>query len=103
MNIVLELERYRHALGGMLLVLLATTVNATELDKVDNWDVDGANGTLYVHGALTESACRLAMTSANQTIDLGTIGTGQLQQVGQSEYPHSCRVTFGRLFKWGKP
>nr|WP_274921675.1 hypothetical protein [Providencia sp. G1(2023)] len=41
MNIVLELERYRHALGGMLLVLLATTVNATELDKVDNWDVDG--------------------------------------------------------------
>ncbi|CAK7012444.1 type 1 fimbrial protein [Providencia rettgeri] len=87
MNIVLELERYRHALGGMLLVLLATTVNATELDKVDNWDVDGANGTLYVHGALTESACRLAMTSANQTIDLGTIGTGQLQQVGQSGPP----------------
>lgn len=49
---------------------------------VDNWDVDGANGMLYVHGALTESACRLEMESARQDISLGEIGTGRLIQVG---------------------
>lgn len=46
---------------GLGLSLLSSTALSAELDKVDNWDVDGANGTLYVHGALTESACRLAM------------------------------------------
>lgn len=87
MKIVQISQPYRNALGGMLLTLLTTSVTATELDKVDNWDVDGANGTLYVHGALTESACRLAMSSAYQTIELGTVSTGQLQQVGQSGTP----------------
>ncbi|WP_275075766.1 hypothetical protein [Providencia rettgeri] len=61
---------------GLGLCLLSSTALSTELDKVDNWDVDGANGTLYVHGALTESACRLAMSSAYQTVELGTLGTG---------------------------
>lgn len=69
------------SLGGCL---LSNTALSTELDKVDNWDVDGANGTLYVHGALTESACRLAMSSADQTVELGTIGSGQLQKEGQT-------------------
>lgn len=49
---------------------------------VDNWDVEGANGTLYVHGALTESACRLEMTSAYQDIALGDTGAGRLRTVG---------------------
>lgn len=53
----------------------------------DNWEVDGANGTLYVHGALTESACRLEMTSARQDIALGEVGTGQLKQVGDRGTP----------------
>jgi type 1 fimbria pilin len=50
--------------------------------KADHWDTDGANGTLYVHGALTESACRLDMTSAHQDIALGEVGTGRLQTIG---------------------
>ncbi|CAI1532890.1 Uncharacterised protein [Serratia fonticola] len=40
---------------GMMLWLLPAAQAAA-----DNADVEGANGSLYVHGALTESACRLA-------------------------------------------
>ncbi|WP_420284039.1 fimbrial protein [Serratia liquefaciens] len=54
---------------------------------VDNWDVEGANGTLYVHGALTESACRLEMTSAHQDIALGETGAGRLRAVGARGEP----------------
>ncbi|HBY5494024.1 TPA: type 1 fimbrial protein, partial [Klebsiella pneumoniae] len=42
-------------------------------------DVEGSSGTLFVHGALTESACRLEMASAHQDVLLGEIGTGRLQ------------------------
>ncbi|EPL9180881.1 fimbrial protein [Serratia marcescens] len=53
----------------------------------DNWEVEGANGILHVHGALTESACRLEMTSARQDITMGEVGTGRLQQVGDRGEP----------------
>ncbi|EJD6584526.1 type 1 fimbrial protein [Providencia rettgeri] len=69
---------------GLGLTLLSCIASAMELGQVDNWDVDGANGSIYVHGALTESACRLAMSSAYQTVDLGNLGTGQLQKVNQA-------------------
>lgn len=68
------------SLGGILMLL--PTAQA-----VDNWSVEGANGKLYVHGALTESACRLEMESAKQDISLGEIGTGRLQQVGDQGTP----------------
>ncbi|MBH3259858.1 type 1 fimbrial protein [Serratia marcescens] len=68
-------------LGAMLWLL--TPVHAA----VDNWDVDGANGALYVHGALTESACRLDMDSVRQDVDLGVIGTGQLRNTGDRGDP----------------
>ncbi|SNY79831.1 fimbrial protein [Enterobacter sp. CC120223-11] len=55
--------------------------------EVDNWDVDGANGSLYVHGTLTESACRLDMDSARQDVNLGAIGTGQLKNTGDRGEP----------------
>ncbi|HEJ8043605.1 TPA: type 1 fimbrial protein [Serratia marcescens] len=54
---------------------------------MDNWDVEGANGTLYVHGALTESACRLEMTSAHQDIALGETGAGRMRAVGARGEP----------------
>ena len=44
-------------LGMMLCLLPAAQAGA---------DIEGSYGTLYVHGALTESACRLEMTSARQ-------------------------------------
>ncbi|WP_273830653.1 fimbrial protein [Serratia bockelmannii] len=67
---------------GMLLMLLPPAHA-----EVDNWDVEGANGTLYVYGALTESACRLEMPSAWQTITLGEVGTGRLQTMGSRGEP----------------
>ncbi|EKT54412.1 fimbrial protein [Providencia burhodogranariea] len=79
-------------LSGLGLSLLSGVAMGTTLDKVDNWDVDGAHGTLYVQGALTESACRLAMSSAYQTVNLGNVGTGQLQQVGQTGTPVAVQL-----------
>lgn len=89
-----ETNRARHYVGlsGLGFCLLSGVAMSTELDKVDNWDVDGAHGTLYVHGALTESACRLAMSSAYQTVDLGTVGTGQLQQEGLTGKPVAVQL-----------
>lgn len=72
---------------GMMLWLLPNAQAA-----VDNWGVDGANGTLYVHGALTESACRLDMTSAHQDVALGEVGTGRLQAIGARGEPVRVEV-----------
>ena len=54
---------------------------------VDNWEVEGANGALYVHGALTESACRLEMDSVRQDVALGSVGTGSLPVIGARGEP----------------
>lgn len=61
-------------------------------NQVNNWDVDGAYGVLYVRGALTESACRLEMSSARQDIDLHEIGTGKLRNIGDSGTPVSFEL-----------
>lgn len=54
--------------GTMLMLMLMLMPPAR---AVDNWDVEGANGTLHVYGALTESACSLEMTTARQEVWLG--------------------------------
>ncbi|QQO63186.1 type 1 fimbrial protein [Providencia manganoxydans] len=62
--------------------------NNTRLYRpVDNWQVDGANGALYVSGSLTESPCRLAMTSAYQAVELGNTETAELKAVGDRGRP----------------
>lgn len=61
-------------------------------NQVNNWDVEGAHGVLYVHGALTESACRLEMSSAYQDIDLHEIGTGRLRDFGAAGDPVSFEL-----------
>ena len=58
----------------------------------DNGNVDGANGVLHVHGALTESACRLEMTSEYQDVWLGEIGTARLAAVGDQGTPVSIQL-----------
>lgn len=57
-----------------------------------NWDVEGSHGVLYVHGALTESACRLEMSSARQDIDLNGMGTGRLREFGSAGDPVSFEL-----------
>jgi len=66
---------------GSMLALLPGALAA------DNGNVDGAHGVLHVHGALTESACRLDMTSAYQDVWLGETGTARLAQVGARGTP----------------
>lgn len=85
---------YYSTLGGLALmvpltlgVMLWLLPSAHTQAAVDNWDVEGANGSLYVHGALTESACRLEMASAHQDIALGETGTGRLQVIGARGEP----------------
>lgn len=55
--------------------------------QTDNWQVEGENGVIHVFGALTESACRLDMKSAYQSIDVGNIGTGELLNIGDQGIP----------------
>jgi len=61
--------------------------NTTRYRPDGNWNVEGANGQLYVFGSLTESACRISMESAYQSVDMGNIETADLQQVGQKGKP----------------
>ncbi|MDX7626875.1 fimbrial protein [Enterobacter bugandensis] len=84
--------KYYGALNGLVLMAPITLGVVVWLlppaqAAVDNWDVEGANGTLYVYGALTESACRLEMSSAHQDIALGETGAGRLSTVGARGEP----------------
>lgn len=63
-------------------LLLASSVGAAQDDLID-----GNYGVLHVYGALTESACRLDMTSVYQAVSLGETGTGRLQAVGDQGTP----------------
>lgn len=83
-------KMWRYGQRVLLGSALACSVSAMAADNnsrlyrpVDNWNVDGANGVLYVSGSLTESPCRLAMTSAYQSVDLGNIETAELQRNGK--------------------
>ena len=79
---------YRH---GLLAAVLSGIVSAPSLADnndnlyrpVDNWNVDGQHGVVYVKGSLTESPCRLAMTSSYQTVEMGNLDTGTLQHNGK--------------------
>lgn len=84
--------KYYGTLGGLALMAPLTLGMALWLlppaqAQTDSWEVEGANGTLYVHGALTESACRLEMDSVRQDIALGEVGTGRLQAIGSRGEP----------------
>lgn len=74
-------------MGTLLLGAALCLTRTAGAAIIDNWGVEGANGSLYVTGALTESACRLEMESAYQTVSLGEIGTGRLAQIGHRGTP----------------
>ncbi|WP_272691082.1 fimbrial protein [Providencia sp. PROV116] len=76
---------------GLLAVVLSGIVSAPSLSDnndnlyrpVDNWNVDGQHGVVYVKGSLTESPCRLAMKSSYQTVEMGNLDTGTFQHNGK--------------------
>lgn len=74
------------------LVLGSIMALLPEAKAADNWNVDGANGVLHVHGALTESACRLEMTSAYQDVWLGETGTARMAEIGAQGTPVAVKL-----------
>lgn len=80
--------RFRH---GLLAAVLSGIVsmpsmadnNGNIYRPVDNWNVDGQHGVVYVKGSLTESPCRLTMTSSYQTVEMGNLDTATLQHNGK--------------------
>lgn len=72
-------------------LLLLSFTGFALADEYDHRLVDGEHGQLYVHGELTESACRLDMDSAWQDVELGTTSIGELRKVGDQGNP--VRVT----------
>lgn len=74
------------------LILVSVSLVSAKVIAVDGANVDGLHGELHVHGTLTESACRLDMTSAWQVIDMGNTATGQLPDTGAAG--RSVPVTF---------
>ncbi|KFA84177.1 hypothetical protein N037_22170 [Enterobacter sp. EGD-HP1] len=72
----------------MIVALLAGgLVSQTVAQEPDAWDVDGQHGELYVHGMLTEGACRLDMTSAWQDVEMGGLTTVDLATPGAQGAP----------------
>lgn len=84
-------RRYRQANGFTVRIRSILSVAALAIlfpaHAVNNVQTDEANGVMQVRGVLSESACRLAMNSAWQDIDLGHIATGRLRHVGDSGTP----------------
>ncbi len=100
--------RLRHSLlaaslSGSISIFCMADNNGNIYSSADNWNVDGQHGLVYVKGSLTESPCRLAMTSSYQTVEMGNLDTGTLQHNGkgvpiafQIEL-EDCLVTASRL------
>ncbi|MEX9949307.1 fimbrial protein [Providencia alcalifaciens] len=77
---------------GFFVALLSCTVSVSSMaadnhnnfgQPVNNWNVDGQHGVVYVTGSLTESPCQLAMTSSYQSIEMGNLDVGTLLRNGK--------------------
>lgn len=72
---------FKYAVGLLVTLIFCSVAQAKSSDPAME-GVAGQVGKLYVHGSLIENACRIEMASLYQTIDLGSVGTAQLKQVG---------------------
>ncbi|MCC4106633.1 fimbrial protein [Serratia ureilytica] len=61
----------------------------------------GNHGVLFVHGALTEGACRLEMASAYQDIWLGETTTGSLATPGSRAQPVAFQLRLRDCMRLG--
>ncbi|HEI8819796.1 TPA: type 1 fimbrial protein [Serratia marcescens] len=68
--------------------LLALVLMASQQSQAEQ----GNSGVLFVHGALTEGACRLEMSSAYQDIWLGETTTGSLAVPGSRAQPVAFKL-----------
>jgi type 1 fimbria pilin len=79
---------------GTLLAVALLTAGYAEADE-------GNHGVLFVHGALTEGACRLDMTSAYQDVWLGETTTGSLSRVGERTKPVAFQLRLRDCLRTG--
>lgn len=92
-------------LGGTLLLSAVMLLAGTEMSAGASFeDVDGGHGLLHVYGQLVDSPCRLVMDSLDQTVDLGTLASGDLSRPGARSQPvpfsvrlQDCLVASGHL------
>lgn len=70
-------------LSGAILAFTTATAHAI----IDNWDVEGANGKIYVHGYLVEGPCRLELSSVYQEVNLGVTSSSRLLRKGDRGDP----------------
>ncbi|HFF8525009.1 TPA: fimbrial protein [Providencia rettgeri] len=76
---------YTLLLVAILFLFLTFETYSDVIDQ--NWDVDGLNGQLYVHGELLESPCTLDEESLEQEFSLGENNTSQFRHVGDMSLP----------------
>ncbi|MBC3218440.1 fimbrial protein [Serratia fonticola] len=69
------------------LVIMAAALMVPSAQAADTSQVEGTHGVLHLRGELTESACRLEMASAYQTVWLGNASTGLLAKTGDRGTP----------------
>lgn len=81
-NKIRQVSAHKLAQWSPLLAALLAPAALAEYDQNS-----GRHGVLHVAGSMTESACRLHMGSAYQAIDLGNVGTAELQRVGDRTPP----------------
>jgi type 1 fimbria pilin len=87
--------------AGFASLIVILSFQAAIGETTGNWGADGARGVLHVHGALTESACRLEMASAEQTVELGETGTGQLMHPGDRGSPVAFNINLRDCLRSG--
>ncbi|HFF8947722.1 fimbrial protein [Serratia marcescens] len=87
-----SLARQAGMVAMLALVLLADNSAKAE---------DGNHGVLFVHGALTEGACRLDMVSAHQDVWLGETATGNLAKVGERTEPVAFQLRLRDCLRTG--
>lgn len=85
---------------SLLVMMIAVGTEAASLEGVD-----GEHGMLTVTGELVDSPCRLSMDTRDQTVDLGTLASADLEYLGARSQPviikvrlEGCLLSSGGLY-----
>lgn len=77
---------YRYSRTCALSLLLSGSVASNAL-AVDDWNVQGENGQLHVHGVLRNGSCLISMRSKLQDVVMDNSALGAMKRPGDSGKP----------------